>query len=202
MTAHREFFKFFSQYGIKLDTSGHAPMYYKGAYAYGFYAMGGTPDAAYEQSRPWREVGLYPIGFYASQHTGSENPQFTRRQHGLGGWLNGLTMSYNYEFGTAGFNDRANSLYKPMVIAYANGEGLMETIEYAGFREACDDIRYATCLKLLAQEALATKDVAKTDPAKKALQYLALLDRERMDLNVVRMEMIEHILKIRKALGR
>ena len=202
VTAHREFFKEFEKYGIKIGTSGHAPMYYKGGYAYGFYPMAGSPDGAYEQSRPWREVGIYPIGFYASQHTGSENPQFTRRQHGLGGWLNGLTMSYNYEFATGSFNDRANSLYKPMVISYANGEGLMETIEYAGFREACDDIRYATCLKLLAQEALATKDVAKTVPAKKALQYLALLDRERMDLNVVRMEMIEHILKIRKALGR
>ena len=202
VTAHREFFKFFSQYGIKIDTSGHAPMYYKGAYAYGFYAMGGTPDAAYEQSRPWREVGLYPIGFYASQHTGSENPQFTRRQHGLLGWMNGLTMSFNYEWATGPFNDRASVLYKPMVIAYSNGDGLMETIEYAGFREACDDIRYGTYLKQLAQEAIDTKDAVKTETAKKALQYLALLDRETMDLNVVRMEMIEHILKLRKALGR
>lgn len=202
MVAHREFYKYYEQLGIKIGTAGHAAMLYKGGYVYGYYPMAGEPGAAYEQSRPWREIGIGPIGFYASQHTGSENPQFTRRQHGLGGWLNGLTMSFNYEWAVGSFNDRANDLYKPMVIAYSNGEGLMETIEYAGFREACDDIRYGTCLKQLAQEAIDTKDAAKGETAKKALQYLALLDRDRMDLNVVRMEMIEHILKLRKALGR
>lgn len=202
VSAHREFFKEFEKFGMRIGTSGHTQMYYKGGYAYGFYPMAGSPDEAYLKSRPWREIGIGPIGFYASQHTGTENPQFTRRQHGLGGWLNGLTMSFNYEWAIGPFNDRVYGTYRPMAITYANGQGLMETIEYAGFREACDDVRYATYLKQLAQECVDSKDVAKTIPARKALQYLALLDRERMDLNVVRIEMIEHVLKLRKALGR
>jgi len=91
-----------------------------------------------------------------------------------------------------------------MVIAYANGDGLMETIEYAGFREACDDIRYATALKLLCREATEGKDVKIETKmaARQALMYLALLKPDTMDLNVVRLEMITHILKLREMLGK
>lgn len=202
VTAHREFFKFFEPYGIRIGCAGHAALFYKGGYAYGWYPMAGEPERARDAARAWYEIGQSPVGFYASQHTGSENPQFVRSQHGLLGYFNGLTMSFNYEWAIGSFNDRVNEVYKPMVVTYANGQGLMETLAYAGFREACDDIRYATCLKLLAQEAIATKAPDKVVPAKIALQYLALLDRERMDLNAVRAEMIEHILKIRQALGR
>ena len=200
VTAHREFFPFYSDYGIRLGCAGHLPLLVKGGYAYGFYPMAGEPDVAFEKARAWHDIDPdIPVGFYASQHTGCENPQFTRRQHGLLGYLNGLTMVFNYEFATGSFNDRANDLYKPMVIAYANGDGLMETIEYAGFREACDDIRYATALKLLCRDALAGKDV-KTErkmAARRALQFLAMLEPTTMDLNVVRMEMIRYILEIK-----
>lgn len=202
VTCHREAYRFWEQYGIKIGCAGHEPLLTKGGYAYGFYPMAGAPDNAYEQARPWYEMGVGPIGFYASQHTGSENPEYTRRQHGLLGWLNGLTMSFNYEFDTRGFNDRAYELYKPMVISLANGQGLMETLEYAGFREACDDIRYATYVKQLADEAKKSGDEDAVVAARKALLYLALLKGESADLNTVRAELIEHALKIRKALGK
>ena len=163
--------------------------------------MAGSPDEAYDKSRPWRETGAYPIGFYAMQHTGSENPQFTRRQHGLLGWLNGMTMAYNYEFAVGSFNDRANVLYRPMVVTYANGQGLMETIQYAGFREACDDIRYASYLLDLAERAAASDNVDVRLLGRKARLYLATLPGETMDLNAVRLEIVEKILALRAALG-
>ena len=111
-------------------------------------------------------------------------------------------MSFNYEFAIGSLNDRANNLYRPMVISYADSKGLMETIQYAGFREACDDIRYATYLRQLSEEALAKGDVDARLLAKKARMYLAMLNRSSVDLNLARLEMIDYILKMRKALGK
>ena len=201
VTAHREFFRYFNEKGIKVGCAGHEALMLKGGYAYGYYPMGGSPDTL-EKARPWHELGNEPVGFYASQHTGSENPQFVRMQHGLLGYLSGLTMTYNYEFAIGSWNDRADELYKPMVITYSCGDGLMETIQYAGFREGCDDIRYATYLKGLCREAEKSGKTDASIAARKALQYLALLKRDKMDLNAVRAEMIEYILKIRNELGK
>ena len=200
VTAHREFFKYFNEKGIKVGCAGHDALMLKGGYAYGYYPMGGSPDTL-EKARPWHEIGNEPVGFYASQHTGSENPQFVRMQHGMLSYLSGLTMTFNYEFAIGSWNDRVNELYKPMVITYSCGDGLMETIQYAGFREGCDDIRYATYLKSLCFEAEKSGKINASIAARKALQYLALLKREKMDLNAVRAEMIEYILKIRAELG-
>ena len=201
VTTHREFYQYFNEKGIKVGCAGHDALMIKGGYAFGYYPMGGEPDNL-EKARAWHELGNEPVGFYASQHTGSENPQFVRMQHGMLGYLSGLTMTYNYEFAIGSWNDRVNELYKPMAITYSCGDGLMETIQYAGFREGCDDIRYATYLKGLAREADAHGTIKAQIAARKALHYLALLKRDKMDLNAVRAEMIEHILKIRKELGK
>ena len=200
VTTHREFYRYFNEKGIKVGCAGHDALMLKGGYAYGYYPMGGSPDTL-EKARPWHELGNEPVGFYASQHTGSENPQFVRMQHGLLGYLSGLTMTFNYEFAIGSWNDRADELYKPMVITYSCGDGLMETIQYAGFREGCDDIRYATYLKGLCFEADQKGAIDAKIAARKALQYLALLKRDKMDLNAVREEMIEYILKVRAELG-
>ena len=201
VTAHREAFEYYAGSPVKVGCAGHEALMNKGGYAYGYYPMGGEPDN-FEKARPWHELGNEPVGFYASQHTGSENPQFVRMQHGLLSYFSGLTMTYNYLFDTDGWNDRGVELYKPMVVTYACGDGLMETLAYAGFREGCDDIRYATCLKGLVREAEAGASARAKVVARRALQYLALLKRDRMDLNAVRAEMIEHILKIRAELGK
>ena len=202
VTTHRELFREFERHGIHVGCAGHDALLYKGGYVYSFMPLGTSPDNMLEKTRPWREIGDTWLGFYAAQHTASENPQFTRRQHGLLGWLNGATMSYNYEFSVGSFNDRANSLYRPMVVTYADSKGLMETIQYAGFREACDDIRYATYLRELSEECLKNGDVDTRLLAKKARMYLAMLKRESVDLNLARLEMIDYILKMRKALGK
>ena len=202
VTTHRELFREYEKHGIHLGCAGHDALLYKGGYVYSFMPLGTSPDDMGNKTRPWREIGDTWLGFYAAQHTASENPQFTRRQHGLLGWLNGATMSFNYEFAIGSLNDRANTLYRPMVISYADSKGLMETIQYAGFREACDDIRYATYLRQLSEECLKKGDVDARLLAKKARMYLAMLNRNSVDLNLARLEMIDYILKMRKALGK
>ncbi len=201
VTAHRRFFRYYVEKGMKMGCAGHEALLWKGGYTYDVYPMGGWPSDA-RRIRPWKEIGDKYIGFYACQHNGSENPQFVRMQHGLLGYLNGLNMVYNYEFAIGPWNDLNAVLYKPMVVSYLNAGGLVETFAYAGFREGIDDIRYATCLKRLTREAEASDDVEVKLLGRKALQYLALLPRERMDLNAVRAEMVEYILKLRKALGK
>ncbi|MEI7435804.1 MAG: hypothetical protein WCL16_03230, partial [bacterium] len=195
VATHRNAFKYYEDYGIKVGCAGHAALMNKGGYTYGVHPMGGEPDAV-ERIRPWNEIGDKYVGFYASQHTGSENPQFVRRQHGLLGYLSNLSMVYNYEFALGSWNDLANDLYKPMVLAYLNRGGLVDTLQWEGFREGIDDMRYATHLKLLVQEAVASGNTDRMLEGKKALQYLALLNGAEMDLNGVRAEMINYILKL------
>jgi len=195
VATHRNFFKYFHDYGIKMGCAGHDALLNKGGYTYAIHPMGGEPDAV-GRIKPWNEIGDKYVGFYASQHTGSENPQFVRRQHGLLGYLNNLSMVFNYEFALGPWNDLSLELYKPMVLAYLNRGGLVDTLQWEGFREGIDDMRYATKLKLVAQEAIESGNTERMLEGRKALQFMALLDASAMDLNAVRAEMINYILKL------
>ncbi len=195
VATHRNFHKYYHDYGIKIGCAGHEALLHKGGYTYGIHPMGGAPDAR-DRIRPWNEIGDTYVGFYAVQHTGPENPQFFRRQHGLLGYFSNLSLVNNYEFSMLEWNDLRNDLYKPMVVAMYNRGGVVDTLQWAGFREGVDDMRYATHLKLLVQEAVQSGNTERMLTGKKALQYMALLKPAEMDLEVVRGEMVEHILKL------
>ena len=201
VAAHREMLEEYFRHGLKMGCAGHDALFFKGGYVYENMPLGTVPDDRMRIDR-WNQVGDKYISFYALQHTGSENPQFVRYQHGLLGYLSGMSMVNNYEFATGSMNDRADIVYRPMVITYRNGDGLMETIQWSGFREGVDDMRYMTCLKKLAREADEKGDPDARLTAKKALQFIALIPREKPDLNAIRAETIMHILKIRKALKK
>lgn len=201
VTAHREMMRAYYERGLKMGCAGHDALLFKGGYIYENMPLGTTPDDLKRIDR-WNQIGDKFLAFYALQHTGSENPQFVRYQHGLLGYLSGMSMIDNYEFATSPMNDRCNLVYRPMVITYKNGDGLMETIQWSGFRECVDDMRYATYLKQLAAEAMEKGDTDAKLTAKKALQYYALLPRDRPDLEAIRAETIMHIMKLRKALGK
>lgn len=195
VVAIRDLLKAYLSYGMWMGTSGHEGLFYKGGYLYGIHPMAGAPDET-DRIRRWTDIGDKWIGFYANQHTGSENPQFMRRQHGLLGWFNGLNMTYNYIFATGPWNDLADELYRPMVIAYRNYGGTVDTLQWEGYREAIDDIRYATLLMREIRQAVNSGGIERRIQARKALQYIAELDYASMDLNAVRAEMIEYILKL------
>ncbi len=198
VVCHRIFHQYFEEYGFRIGCAGHSSLFYKGAYAYGFHPMGGEPDAK-ERIQRWTDMGDKYVGFYASQHTGSENPAFIRRQNGMLGYMNGLNMIYNYEFATGPWNDLNSVVYKPMVIAYRNYGGLVDTLQWEGFREAVDDLRYATLLQMEIRDCLATGNVLCRQAAQKALMFFAVLNPDDMDLDAVRAEMVSYILKLRAA---
>jgi len=194
VVCHRNFHKYFEEYGIQIGCAGHSALFYKGAHLYGIHPMGGDPDSA-DRIKRWRDMDRY-IGFYACQHTGSENPAFIRRQNGMLGYMNGLNMLDNYEFAFGPWNDRVTECYKPMVIAYKNYGGLVDTLQWEGFREAVDDMRYCTLLQMEIKKGLVSKNVEYRTQARIAQMYLATLKPAEMELGGVRAEMIRFILKL------
>ncbi len=191
---------------LYMTVAGHDAIFNKGGYVYRGNPMGTYPDSANMKRKVanWTQIDQDTlINFYAGQHNGSENPQYVRYQHGLLGYFNGLTGIYNYEFaiGDSAYNDIDCETYKPMAVSYLCRSGLLETFEYLGFREAVDDIRYMTLLKHLCRDAGATGVRENMVAARKALLWIAKIDRDRMDLNAIRQEVIEHILKLQKLLA-
>lgn len=186
-----------NQEGLKTALAGHGHIFVKGGHMLDYHPTAGSPDEK-AKTETWNTVGHAYVGFYASQHNGSENPAYVRRQHGLLGYLSNFGMVDNYEFAYGPWNDLAYDLYKPMVLAYPTSRGLVDTLEWEGFREGIDDIRYATLLNRLALEARASKDWDRIYAGRRALQWFALMDGTRVDLDAARLEMIEKILELAK----
>ena len=135
------------------------------------------------------------FGWYACQHVGNENPAFCRRQYGFGPYRAGLSCDFNYAHHLQGWNDIGHDLYRPMMFVYGSGNGCLDTLQWEGFREGLDDIRYATKLLQLAKPLVGGTPEQRY-AAKKALQLLADADGDDMDLTTLRLEMIRHIEKL------
>ena len=89
-----------------------------------------------------------------------------------------------------------------MVFAYGCGDGVIDTLQWEGFREGIDDIRYATLLKRLAQEACNSRDIKVEYQGRAALQFMAEIDSASVDMNTARLEMIARILDLKKLLKK
>lgn len=142
------------------------------------------------------------IGNYAGPHTGPENPDYMRRQHGLGLYKKDYDMMYNYGYHEGGWNDFHTNTYRNMNLVQYVRDGVIDTLAWEGIREGIDDIRYATCMLKLAEEAVATGKTDQVYAGKKAMQFLALLKEDEACLDAARMEMIRHILTLSKMLGK
>ena len=136
------------------------------------------------------------IGWYATQHVGVENPAYIRRQYGFGPYRAGFSVHYNYAHHLNGYNDIRGNTYKSMNFVYGDGNGVIDTLAWEGFREGMDDIRYATLLQQLARPLVDSVNLRAKYAAKKALQLLADMDTESFDQTTARLEIIRHILTL------
>jgi len=75
-------------------------------------------------------------------------------------------------------------------------EGVIDTLQWEGFREGVDDIRYATLLRGLAVKAAASRDIDAIYAGRQALQWFAVFDKEGADLSAARLEMIRMIMQL------
>jgi len=196
----RPIWRLLHEQGFRSEIAGHSHYLVKGAHMLDVYPAAVSPSDLLK-TRPWNAVGHTWMGFYAIQHIGVENPSFVRRQHGMLGYLSDFSMVDNYEFAYGPWSDWVHELYKPMVLAYPTSRGLVDTLAWEGFREAIDDLRYATLLKILARDAVQSGDLDRIYAGRKALLWLALVDGETADLNTVRLEMIRYILDLLERAG-
>jgi hypothetical protein len=131
------------------------------------------------QAAEWHSYGQ-EIFSYANPEAGVENPENQRKNYGVALWNAGYDgeMIYAYQHGFGhiwnDFDDKGHmegtSLvkYRDHVFAYPTSNGVIDTIEWEGFREGVDDTRYlATSMKYglsaSSARALITDSVSRGD---------------------------------------
>ena len=195
----RNIYNAYQDWGFKNYIAGGDMCFYKAGYLYNWYNVARQPTDG-RAAQKWSEIGNESVGWYANQHVGAEDPSLNRRQNGLGAYLAGYTALCNYAHHFGNWNDDSTT-YRPMVYAYGTGRGVVNTLQFEGFREGVDDVRYATVLVALAREASAKGDRKVWQLGRRALHYLATFDKVSGSLTACRAEMIRFIMELRAALG-
>ncbi len=163
-----------------------------------FEAMGALLDCAVMASKPdLEEAALWhgvdsEIFCYAYPQVGNEEPERYRRNFGLVLWKAGYdgAMNYAYQHGFGHvWNDFDHGHYRDHNFTYPTVNGVVGTIQWEGFREGVDDVRYVTTL----EQAIEAASAAKADIAKQARAWLEALDPEKADLYDTRAEMVKWI---------
>ena len=197
--ANRPVFDAWQKAGFKFFIAGGKNTFFSSGWFYDW--MNAANDATISKfPESFGRVGRARVAWYGQKHIGVENPAFNRREYGMGSFLAGYSAQCNYAHHLGPYNDDSVT-YRPMVFAYGTYDGVLDTIQWEGFREGVDDVRYASEMLMLAERAIATKVFEKERAGQLARHYLATFDRKRDDLNLCRMTMIEHILKLRELLG-
>ena len=189
MLQNRVVFDAYQKAGFKFLIAGSDNVFHKGGHFYDWHNVAADPT----DDRPtklWNQMPDKPVvAWYSNMHVGPENPAFNRRQYGMAPYLAGYSGTCNYAHHLGPYNDDTTT-YRPMVFAYGTADGVIDTIQWEGYREAIDDTRHATVLCELARRATATGDRRGRLLGGAAMMYLARFDRERGDLNECRAEMI------------
>ena len=199
LRAQRAPWKFLNDNGLKTYSTAHHKHLLHAGFNEDFVNYGG--DYSKEESGKWHAMGGR-ITSYASPHTGIENPDFVRRTHGMDLYLADCDGTNNYMVSGSEWNDFVGADYNFRAFnwVYPGSNGHIDTIQFAGFREAIDDVRYATLMQQLAQKAINSGKTELVYQGRIAMQYLSQLDGKKIDLNEVRLELINHILKLRALL--
>ena len=192
----RPSFKNYQDAGLKFFIAGHYQVFHRAGYIYDWFNTATDPvDPA--MTPYWNKMqNSNHVAWYAHHHTGTENPAFARRQNGLSAYLTGYTALCNYAHHLGPYDDDSTT-YKPMVDAYGCHSGVIDTLQWEGFREGVDDIRYATLMTDLARKAQKVQDTKVRYVGGKAMEFLALLDVRSFDMYWARAEMIRFINELR-----
>jgi len=174
-----------------------------------------------EEAARWHGAGRKIIA-YGSPQGGVEAPETYRRNFGLLIWQNDFDGhgTYVYHGGAnrqGGYrhlvipgvwNDFATDVgqgWKGHNMAYPTADGVIDTVQWEGFREGVDDVRYLTLLLDLMKQAEASgecgRGVRRPAPLAAARQFIDELKATDInatdrDLDEVRSEMVRHILAL------
>ncbi|HOL67737.1 MAG TPA: hypothetical protein PKX93_09805, partial [bacterium] len=185
LLAERQGWKDLTRLGARIYSTGrtksHFPLV---GYAEHFV---NCPENNRESAEKWHLLG-HRIASYACPHTGPENPDLVRRRHGLVLYKANFDGTGNYKYYDQHkiWNDFASTQFRGFNMVYPTRTGVIDTIQWEGFRAGIDDIRYATLLKSLAEKAMVSGKVEAVYTAKKALTWLEIMEEEKADLDWVR----------------
>jgi hypothetical protein len=142
--------------------------------------------------------GIYS---YSNPQCGIEEPETYRRNYGLALWKAGYSgaMNYAYQhgFGTSDlmWNDfDAATLthpYRDHVMAYPTSNGVVGTLQWEGYREGVDDLRYLSTLLEAIQEA--KRDPGRAQAAAKIEDWVDTID-PASDLDRIRDNIVARII--------
>jgi hypothetical protein len=151
-----------------------------------------------EISSKWHSKGQ-KIWSYAQPQGGVENPEIYRRTFGLkiykANFDGAATYCYYSHYGNP-WNDFDNSAWRDLNLVYPTVDGVIDTIAWEGYREAMDDIKYATTLKEEIQKAKQSGVKKRVALAGKAETWLEQSNVETGDLDTLRQEIIRYILEL------
>jgi hypothetical protein len=151
-----------------------------------------------EEAAKWHSIG-HKVLSYAHPFCGVEDPELFRRTQGLVHWAANYdgfcNYAYIHAFGGA-YNDFDG---RDLCMAYPTAEGVIDTIAWEGMREGVDDVRYVNTLEAAIEKANSSGDERQRQLAAAAEQYLADLNVEERNLDTVRLEVINHLLKLHGA---
>ncbi len=131
---------------------------------------------------------------YGNPQGGVENPLTYRRNYGIQLWkrnYDGFATYCYYEAFGHPWDDFDSMSYRDHNLVYPTADGIIDTLAWEGFREAVDDIRYASTL------ALAIRDNPNHPQAAAAKAFLDGITGKEPDLDALRRDIISWILKLR-----
>lgn len=150
-------------------------------------------DPSKEFAEAWHSQG-HKIFSYANPQSGMEEPETYRRNYGL------LLAANDYDGGMTyvhyhGWNDFSGSRYRQHNFVYPTMDGVIDTVQWEGYREGIDDLHYLGTLRNAIVEAReAGGDRARL--ADEAQQFVDAMDVTG-DLYDLREAMIAWILRLR-----
>ncbi|MFH0962679.1 MAG: sugar-binding protein [Planctomycetota bacterium] len=161
------------------------------------FVVGGPPNV--ELARTLRDAGVR-LYSYDNPQCGIEVPLTFRRNFGLllwkAGYSGAMDYAYQHGFGRHIWNDfDANPPYnyRDHLMAYPTSDGVVGTLEWEGFREGADDVRYLSTLLGAIEDA--KKDPARAARAKEIETWTQRIDPSG-DLDDLRSKIVEHILEL------
>ena len=149
-----------------------------------------------EDPEPWHKNG-FRLWSYGYPQSPAESPDLYRRNYGLLLWRADYDGFCPWIFMGGVWNDFPQELRSPNM-AYPTLDGVVGTLALSGLREAKDDVRYATTLRLAIKETQDIGNAQSKQLAAEASGWLNSLNPAMCDLDEARRTMIRYILALIK----
>ena len=145
------------------------------------------------------------VGSYANPQVGEEMPAKYRRNYGLLLWQKGydVSMDFAYDWSINNiWDDFDHTMYRDHNFVYPTTNGVIDTVQWEGFREGVDDLRYLTLpLNLLDERGTCCEEHPRSDccptTVYSAYLYVQNLKKDGLDpeaLDTIRARIVDFIL--------